>query len=274
MKQLRSSLSDLWQLFDQTITVRAIAEPLISFDAKRRAATIRQEMERRGFDVAGLMRDGSVEGYVRRERLGIGLLGRYHEAFDTADVLSDSSSLVAAFGALRHKPFVFVQILGRVGAVVTRADFQKAPVRMFLFGLLTLIEMQMLRIIRSRYEGDAWEALLGDRIKGVRRIFEERRKQNIETDLLDCLQWCDKRTLILAQEDLIPRLGFASGAKAETSLNTLEHLRNDLAHSQDFVRENWKKLDERFALAQSLLGNLERIRDDEPIAENKMADAI
>jgi len=54
MKHLRSTSSDLRRLFDHSISVREIAEPLASFDADRDAASIRGFMEARNFDVVGV----------------------------------------------------------------------------------------------------------------------------------------------------------------------------------------------------------------------------
>ena len=66
----------------------------------------------------------------------------------------------------------------QVGAIVTRADLQKAPVRLFLFGMITLIEMHFLRIIRDRFEDDSWKSKARDYVDEAERVFLSRRNRN------------------------------------------------------------------------------------------------
>ena len=61
MKQLKSSLGDLRRLFTRTITLRDIAEPLVSFDHTQLAGEVRTFMEQREFDVVGVREHGVVE---------------------------------------------------------------------------------------------------------------------------------------------------------------------------------------------------------------------
>ena len=71
MKHLRSTLKDFRHIFDLSLTVRFIAEPLISFDAQRDAADVRKIMEEREFDVVGVREGGSITGMVNRESMQI-----------------------------------------------------------------------------------------------------------------------------------------------------------------------------------------------------------
>ena len=94
---------------------------------------------------------------------------------------------------------------------MTRGDLQKAPVRLWLFGLVSLLEMQMLRVVRERYPADSWVPLLTDeRCVGARRVFAERRRRNEANDLSDCLQLGDKATILMKDWDLFALSGFAS----------------------------------------------------------------
>ena len=64
MKQLKSSLGDLRRLFARTITLRDIAEPLVSFDHGQPAGEVRDFRERRELDVVGVREYGMVTGYT------------------------------------------------------------------------------------------------------------------------------------------------------------------------------------------------------------------
>src|SRR3989304_8802400 len=69
MKHLKSSLNALRELFEHSITVRHISEPLASFEADHPAAQVLEFMEEKDYDVVGVRKNGLVSGYVRREDL-------------------------------------------------------------------------------------------------------------------------------------------------------------------------------------------------------------
>ena len=72
----QSEYYDVHRVFLRSFTVRDIAEPLLSFDATTPADAAKAVMTARGFQVAGLRRDGSVKGYIVLEELGEGCLRR------------------------------------------------------------------------------------------------------------------------------------------------------------------------------------------------------
>ena len=77
----QSEYYDVHRVFLRSFTVRDIAEPLLSFDATTPAADAVAAMTARGFQVAGLRRDGSVKGYVDREESRGGGLWRLRPGF-------------------------------------------------------------------------------------------------------------------------------------------------------------------------------------------------
>lgn len=260
MKQLKSSLSDLQRLFARTITLRDIAEPLSSFDVGQPAAEVRAFMADRGYDAVGVRRHGVVTGFVRCSELGPGTVGDYREAFSAANVLPDSEPLLAAFAALRERRHVFITVLGQVGGIITRGDLQKAPVRLWLFGLVSLLEMQLLRVVRERYPADAWTChLTGERLAGARRVFAERRRRHEENDLSDCLQLGDKATILMKDPVLFAQSGFPSKQALETFFNDVGQLRNALAHANDILHGRWPELAELVVQLEAFLERLEGI---------------
>lgn len=258
MKQLKSSLGDLRRLFARTIALRDIAEPLVSFDHSQPAATVRGFMEAREFDVVGLREHGVVTGFVSRRDLGEGTTGQHRCAFAPGDVLPDGEPLLSAFAALRDRRHVFITVLGHVGGIVTRGDLQKAPVRLWLFGLVSLLEMQMLRVVRERYPADAWTGLLsGERVTGARRVFAERQRRNEENDLSDCLQLGDKATVLMKDPVLFALSGFTSKRALETFFKDVGTLRNALAHANDILSGRWPGLVDLVTRLEGLLERLE-----------------
>jgi hypothetical protein len=258
MKHLKSSLSDLRRLFERTVTIRDIAEPLVSFDSDHDASTVRGFMEAHSFDALGVRENGRVCGYVFREALGDGLVGNYTKSFLAAEVLAESDPLTSALKVLRDQNQVFVTVLGSVGGVVARADLQKAPVRMWLFGLISLTEMHMQRLIREAYPDQSWTKVLDDdRITAAESLFKRKIARNLETDLSDCLEWADKATIFWKTPKLLAAAKLPSKTKAKELFRRLESLRNDLSHASDIIQGRWPELADRAEDAESLLQNLE-----------------
>jgi hypothetical protein len=263
MKQLKSSSLDLRELFSRDITVRSIAEPLASFDAEVAEATVKAFLSVHNYDVVGVRRSGFVRDYARAIDLDDGLggaLGDRAQAFPPQLLIQDSEPLVQAILALRETPYLFVESLGQVNGIVTRGDIQKAPVRMWLFGLISLTEMQLLRVIRANYPDDAWQIYLSEaRLVVARERLAHRRANNAEIDLADCLQFCDKRDIVIKSPRLCSVIHPASKNKGEKLLRELEVLRNHLAHAQDIVSGQWPKTGDLAEAAAALLVRLENV---------------
>lgn len=224
------------RIFTDTFTVRDIAEPLASFDAATPAQVVRDFMQTRDFDVVGIRSDGQVVGYVEKEWLQEGACGQFQRGFAQAIVLEDTTPLLRVLMTLNETWFGFVNLLGMVGGIITRADLQKPPVRMWLFGIVTLIELRYSQFIEQRCPGDSWKAFLSEaRLEKARLLLEERRRRNQALELVDCLQFSDKGTIIARNEEIRKHTIFASRRQAEQAIKQLEQLRNNLAHAQDIL---------------------------------------
>ena len=128
---------------------------------------------------------------------------------------------------------------------MTFADLNKPPVRVYLFGLVSLLEMHLRFWIRTAYSDGSWkEHLKEKRIECATKLHAERQKLNQQIDLLDCVQVCDLSELFLRNEDLRNRLGIESKGKGEGLLRDFEKLRDRLAHSQQDLVEGttWPEL--------------------------------
>jgi hypothetical protein len=231
------------RVFLEAFTARDIAEPLASFDAGAPSAAVRDLIRTRGLAAVGIRRDGQVAGYVQLDRLGDGACGEYLQAFDEKAVLEDDAPLLNVLTRLQEIPIAFVSVLGSVGGIVARADLQKPPVRMWLFGIVTLIEMRCTSLIEEHCPGGTWKQYLsGARLQKAQALLDERRRRNQALGLLDCLQFSDKGQIVARHEDMRNRTVFASRRQAEEAIKRLEQLRNNLAHAQDIIVSDWQTI--------------------------------
>ena len=254
MKHLKSSLLDLRDIFEHSLAARDLAEPLASFDDNQAVETVRDFMEKEDFDVVGVRRSGRIAGYAERPALLRGVLGDHLSKFEKTVVFSDVEPIIEVLRYLDNAPRVFVGIRDHVWGIITRGDLQKAPMRMCLFGLISLLEMQLLRLIKNVYPNGKWKSLLStNRIELAEKILNDRRSRNEGTDLADCLQFADKTAIIAKSEGLRVQLGFASCKKAKFLFENLMELRDDLAHSQDILAGRWPEIVQLANKAEELI---------------------
>ena len=124
---------------------------------------------------------------------------------------------------------------------------------MWLFGLITAMEMRFLKLIDEHYTDESWMQYLSEaRVAKAQQMLAERQRRNQNPALLDCLQFSDKGQIIARNEVLRGAAGFISRRRADEVVKRLEALRNNLAHAQDIVDLDWDTI-------VGLAENLERL---------------
>ena len=255
--QIRTTrTADLRTLFDR-ITVQQISVELLSFDVEAAADSVASQLNNHGFDVAGVTEADSTIGYVKRNDLldaeEGGQLRPHIAYFESSTLLDTASPMSLALEKLRTSPRVFVHDRDRVSEIVTRADLQKTPVRIWLFGIVSLFEMQLLRLIHLRCPHDGWRSSIeGKRVRAAERLFKRLKQSNEELELADCLQLQDKGQIILDVPEL--RAGLANvfgGVDPEEVLKMIaEEIRHVVAHSRPIVESEWPYILEHVGYAE------------------------
>jgi hypothetical protein len=239
----RHSYYDIDKIFLRSLTLQDIAEPLPSFDSNTPAEEVQAAMELDHLQVVGVREGGYITGYIDSLPSDEGLCGNYAHPIQEDQVLPGIAPLTDLVLALNLTPFLFVNLLGEVGGIVTRSDLQDPPVRMWLFGLITLIEMRFLDLIELRFQDDDWQKFLSNRrLEKALALQTERRRRNQDPRLLDCLQFSDKAQIVVRDEVLRKQIGFASRRRGDEVIKNLEKLRNNLAHAQDIVALDWQTI--------------------------------
>lgn len=232
-------LSDVRALFESGITTKAIFEPLKSCPADQDVVPIAETMRMRDFDVLGILesKEGPVIGYVLRSDLISGKVKDHIKIITPEILVAESAPIAELFQLLCENKFLFVLNRTKVEGIVTQADLNKPSVRVYLFGLISLLEMHMGFWVRNHYN-DSWENEISDkRLDDAKALFEKRKEKNQAIDLFECLQFCDKRDLLLKPKELRDKLSIESKSKGKSILEQAEQLRNSLAHSQQDISQ-------------------------------------
>ena len=154
-----------------------------------------------------------------------------------------------------------MRVLGAVGGIITMSDLQKPPVRMWLFGMITLIEMRISRLIEQMCPGDSWKQHVSEgRLQKAEALLEERRRRNQSLELIDCLQFSDKGQIIARNEEIRNLTRFTSRRQVEEAIKALESLRNNLAHSQDILSCDWETIVMLCRDLEGVIGGTEQVQ--------------
>lgn len=256
-RQLRSTEQDLRRLFETDITLKHIATDLDCRNSDEPASDTRLYMESRSFDEIGVKIGGATAGYARAVDLKAGTLGDWMVGFTDETTLPASTPLSNAIHCILENRRMYVRDGSVVWGIATKADLDKLPVRLYLYGLITLIEMQMLRLVRSVPESDLRVCLKARRIDQAVDTHSKRTLRGTETDLAECLEFCDKYNVLLKQPWFLTGIAM-SKTKALATLGRLQNMRDDLAHAEpiDLERPETK---ETVLAAPQLLVRLESI---------------
>ena len=231
------------KLFTEAFTAKDIAEPIHSFDADRQSSEVLDIMQTLEIDVIGIRRHGHVIGYAWKGDLENGLCGDRARAFGRDQVIYGDVSLSEVILVLTRYDHCFISLLDTVAGVVTRVDMEKPLVRMWLFGMITILEMNLANSIRKRWPGDDWKKHCSkNRLRKAETLCTERSRLNQHSDLIDCLQLSDKAQILLSDPAIREEYGFDSKTAADRTIKEMSSLRNNLAHGQSIVSYDWPQI--------------------------------
>lgn len=143
--------------------------------------------------------------------------------------------LVNLFATTQQKAFLVLHKQDVIG-LVSPADLNKLPARVFIYNLIGELELGLTQLIASQFENgrdSLIELLSAGRQEELREIRDELLSGNADVDLLQYLYLSDLINIIAKQPELRKSLGFSSRKSAENYMNGLNALRNQTMH---FVR--------------------------------------
>lgn len=233
------SVARLSRTFSRSLSAVDLAESLASLDENQPVALGAELMRARNVSVLGVRRAGLVAGWVGAGDLAGGLLGENAREFRPEEVLDESASLDVVLGALAAAEQVFIEWRGEVADVITRRDLQKPPLRMWLFGAITVLDANLTWAVEELYPGDSWQSqITPGRFEKAVALREERQRRGFDCTLLDCLQVKDKADILVSDAASLAALGLQSRREADRLTRDIEKLRNHLAHAQELEAEH------------------------------------
>lgn len=226
--------------FAGSFTALDVADPLRSFDTEKNSDEVLKVMSDNSLDVVCLRSHGLIRGYVCRGDLTGGSCGEQMRPFRTGQVIAGDDSLTEVVRVLTLHEYAFVSTLDEVVGCISRGCVNKPVARMWLFGIITLTEMEMVRLIAEYFPDDTWKSHISPgRMEKAATLQQERQRRDQQSSLIDCLQFSDKAQILMLKPEVRSLFGFPSKNAAVAAIKQLESLRNNLAHAQDIVTHDW-----------------------------------
>jgi hypothetical protein len=146
------------QIFIDNITAKCVYEPLLCCPVDSVPRKAKEALEMRDFDVAGVKerKEGPVIGYVVADDIHDNDFKKNIKKIDQEFLISDSTPLAEIFAVLSSRHFCFVIYGNNISGIITRADINKPPVRIYIFGIISLLEMHLNSWINHFYPNDTW----------------------------------------------------------------------------------------------------------------------
>lgn len=227
-------------LFTGSFTARDLLEPLRSFDLGATVEQLREVFRDSSTTVVGIRQGGHLTSYLLDEDLRTDAAPLQPRAFVPRQMVTLDTPLADIIHSLTHHIHCFVDLEGEVVGVISRTDIEKPAARMWLFGLIMLIDLSTTTSIREYWKDDGWRELItGSRLAKAEDLHRERQRRKMPGGLLECLQFSDKLQILFHIKDFLEQSGFASLSAAKKVFKDLESLRNNLAHGQEISSADW-----------------------------------
>jgi hypothetical protein len=171
------------------------------------------------------------------------------------DLISDGATIEECLQIFVREKRTFYLLLGghRLRQVITVADFDKLPVRVFLSTLLTHFEGLLMELIDTRLPNDKWLDLLNEPARTtVEALYSEKQKNDFETEKIICTTLTHKTTIIAKSELLRKALGFNSKNDINKFFKKSIRLRNRAAHNESLTSKS---------LIVEMTRDMEQLRD-------------
>jgi hypothetical protein len=219
-----------------------------------------------GYDAAPVYRDSDPIGFLHRDNVTPDTDGDTLDDHLTAltidHMISGDATFPTVLDALIEQPVYFLGGHNHVGGILTRADLNTAPARIYLFDRITYLEEQLRELILDTKPNWKTTPVSADEIEDIEDRHADAQAANVALDKIHYAQFSTLETIVTSVEACWQTCGFSTKPAASTALHNVTDLRNDVAHANLLV-ENTDS-DEFLTTGrttENLLNTLETIDD-------------
>jgi len=192
-----------------------------------------------GYDAAPIYQDSHPIGFVHMNDIDTDTDGddlKDHLTPLTIDhMISGDATFPAVASALIEKPVYFLGGHNHVNGILTRADLNTGPARIYLFDCITYLEEHLRELILDKVPDWKNTPVTVDELDDIEARYEDAKAANIELDELHYAQFSTLKTIVSSVEVCWQTCGFTSKGGAGTRLHEVTEFRNDVAHANLLV---------------------------------------
>jgi len=219
-------------------------------------------MDTKNYDIMPVKEDDRFIGYIERSLLEkMKQIGLAMQVIKFDIIVSSNTSIDKVINLFQKSRFFFVNRANDLVGLVTYADLDKIPVRIWLFILISKFEILLLQLIKKFYKKSLWlNELTPLRRRKITDLLNEKRKHDIDVSLEDCLNLGDLIELLERDGGLRSFVGYETRNSCSQEMSGLDHLRNNVVHPSNSLVNSYdgvKKLNERIGRLQQAMKRVE-----------------
>jgi hypothetical protein len=196
-------------------------------------------LDENGYDAAPIYSDDGPIGFIHTDDVTVDDNG------DTLDdhltpltidhMISGDASLPDVLDALIEQPVYFLGGHNNVTGILTRADLNTAPTRIYLFDRITYLEEHLRELIIDKAPNWKNTSVTGNKLDNIQDRYEDAKSANVALTEIHYAQFSTLETIVINVEDCWETCGFSIKGSASSRLHEVTDLRNDVAHANLLV---------------------------------------
>lgn len=235
------SVSAVLQLLGEVFTAETIMtarDQIFSWPLGQDISAMKKQRDIERFDLVPASYEGEIVGLYFEEKEEPQSLTREWLVSKGTPI----SELLGLFANSKKPGYLVIHGQSVVG-IVTPADLNKLPARIYIYNLIGELELGLANLIRHQIDNqqDMLSPLSYDRQTNLQEEIDELISGNVDVDPVQLFYLSDLVNVVVNTDQLRMKLGFSSRKEAEKTLNGLVHMRNSIMH---LVRPLLKRIPE------------------------------
>jgi hypothetical protein len=188
-----------------------------------------------GYDAAPVYADNDPVGFIHTDDVTTDDDGETlddHLTPLTIDyMISGDTSFTAVLSALIENPVYFLGGPNHVTGILTRADLNTAPVRIYLFDRITYLEEHLRELILDKKPDWKNTPVTANKLDDIEDRYEDAQAANVALEEIHYASFSALETIVTSVESCWQTCGFSAKGGADSRLHEVTELRNDVAHA-------------------------------------------
>jgi hypothetical protein len=192
-----------------------------------------------GYDAAPVYADNDPIGFIHTDDVTTdddgNTLDDHLTALTIDYMISGDTSFTAVLSALIENPVYFLGGPNHVTGILTRADLNTAPVRIYLFDRITYLEEHLRELILDKKPDWKNTPVTANELDNIENRYEDARAANVALEEIHYASFSALETIVTSVKACWQACGFSAKGGADSRLHEVTALRNDVAHANLLV---------------------------------------